>query len=228
MIKGKIEREKDKSWGMVGFYHTYGGGRELFGSDVTNHNTIRLTVKHAQKHRELGRDWTMGDDIICDVELSALQFAELLTNMNVGDGVPCTIRYTREDGYIDYKNEKSKIELIQEERSAEIDKASSELEEVVNLLSVLINNKKIPKTIGGELLHKLKVAISSLEGSNYEFYKKQAFEEVAKMVIEAKSQISEHINHKIYSVGLEHLINASEVTPLLNGSDHPTEKGGVE
>ena len=106
------EREKDKSWGMVGFYRNYGSGRELFGSDVTNHNTIRLTVKHAIKHRELGRDWTMGDDIICEVELSALQFAELLTNMNMGDGVPCTIRYTREDGYVDYKNEKSKRDVV--------------------------------------------------------------------------------------------------------------------
>ena len=216
-------REKHKSWGMVGFYHNFGSGRELFGSDVTNHNTIRLTVKHAIKHRELGRDWTMGDDIICEVELSALQFAELLTNMNMGDGVPCTIKYTREDGYVDYKSEKSKIEVIQEERNAEIEKASSNLQEVIGELIELINNKKVPKTVGSELLHKLKCATSNLEGSNYEFYKKQAFNEVAKMVVEAKSQISEHINHKIYSVGLEHLINASEVTPLLNGTPQNDE-----
>ena len=216
-------REKHKSWGMVGFYHNFGSGRELFGSDVTNHNTIRLTVKHAIKHRELGRDWTMGDDIICEVELSALQFAELLTNMNMGDGVPCTIKYTREDGYVEYKSEKSKIEVIQEERNAEIEKASSNLQEVISELTELINNKKVPKSVGSELLHKLKCATSNLEGSNYEFYKKQAFNEVAKMVVEAKSQISEHINHKIYSVGLEHLINASEVTPLLNGTPRNDE-----
>ena len=218
------KREKDKSWGMVGFYRNYGSGRELFGSDVTNHNTIRLAIKHAIKHRDLGRDWTMGDDMICEVELSALQFDELLTNMNVGDGVPCTIRYTREDGYVDYKNEKSKIEVIQEERSAEIDEAALNLQEAINQLSELISNKKIPKTIGGELLHKLKVATSNLEGSSYEFYKKQAFNEVAQMVVEAKSQISEHINHKIYSVGLEHLINASDVTPMLNGSNNQSEE----
>ena len=216
-------REKHKSWGMVGFYRNFGSGRELFGSDVTNHNTIRLTVKHAVKYRELGRDWTMGDDIICEVELSALQFAELLTNMNMGDGVPCTIKYTREDGYVDYKSEKSKIEVIQEERNEEIEKASSNLQEVISELTELISNKKIPKTVGNELLHKLKCATSNLEGSNYEFYKKQAFNEVAKMVVEAKSQISEHINHKIYSVGLEHLINSSEVTPLLNGTPQNDE-----
>lgn len=221
-------KEKDKSWGMVGIYRVYGNGRELFGSDVTNHNTIRLTVKHAEKHRELGRDWTMGDDTICDIELSALQFAELLTNMNVGDGVPCTIRYTKEDGHIKYKNEKSKIEIIKEERDTKIDVASTNLQEAIKQLNELIDNKKISKTVGNELLSKLETATSNLGGENYEFYKKQAFNEVAQMVCEAKSQISEHINNKIYSVGLEHLMNASEVTPMLNGSNNFTDNGGVE
>lgn len=212
-------REKDKSWGMVGLYHNYGGGRELFGSDVTNYNTIRLTVKHAIKHRELGRDWTMGDDMICEVELSALQFAELLTNMNMGDGIPCTIRYTRQDGYVEYKKEKSKIEVIQEGRTAEIDEASSNLQDAIKQLRELITNKKISKSLGEQLLSKLTIAHSNLEGDNYDFYKNQAFNEVAQMVVEAKSQISEHINQKIYSVGFEHLMNASEVTPMLNGSE---------
>ena len=211
-------RQKDKSWGMVGFYRIHGSGRELFGSDVSNHDSIRLSIKHAVKHRDLGRDWNMGDDLICEVELSALQFAELLTNMNVGDGVPCTIRFTREDGHVEYRPERSKLEIIQAERGAEIDEASSYLQEAISELSALIDNKKIPKTVGSELLHKLKVATSNLEGSNYNFYRKQALTEIDHMVVEAKSQISEHINHKIYSVGLEHLLNAADTTPTLNGS----------
>lgn len=211
--------DKHKSWGMVGLARTYGAERELFGSDVTNHNTIKLTIKHAQKHRELGRDWTMGDDILCEVELSALQFAELLTNMNVGDGVPCTIRYTREDGYIKYKNEKNKLEVIYEERSSVIDKASLNIQEVAAQVSELISNKKISQKIGNELLNKLEVVRSNLVGNNCEFYKQQTFNEISQMVVEAKSQISEHVNQKIYSVGLEKLMNMSDVMPMLNGSD---------
>ena len=75
------EAQRDKSWGVVGFYRIHGSGRELFGSDVANHDTIRLAIKHAVKHRDLGRDWTMGDDLICEVELSALQFAITTTKM---------------------------------------------------------------------------------------------------------------------------------------------------
>ena len=211
------ETEKHASWGMIGFYHTQGGARQLFGSDVSNQNTVVLKVKHAQKSRELGRDWTMGTDTICAVELSALQFAELLTNMNVGDGVPCTVRYTRTDGCIEYKPETSKIDVIYKERDAVVDRASSSLQEVKSDIAELINNKKITKSVGAELLHKLTTALSDLEGSNFEFYRKQATKEIDKMVVEAKSQISEYIAAKIYSVGLETLLKGADITPMLNG-----------
>lgn len=210
--------EKHASWGMVGLYHTQGGGRQLFGSDVSNHNTIRLVIKHAQKQRDLGRNWTMGDDTICEVELSALQFAELLTNMNIGDGVPCTIRYTNNDGCVEYQEEQSKLDVIYKERDEIVNRASSSLREVEQGISELISGKKISKSVGTELLHKLSSALSDLEGNNFDFYRKQATEEIDKMVIEAKSQISEYINHKIYSVGLESLMSGENITPMLNGA----------
>lgn len=213
------EMEQHASWGMVGFYHTQGGERQLFGSDVSNHNTVILRVKHAKKERELGRDWTMGTDTICEVELSALQFAELLTNMNIGDGVPCTVRYTRTDGCIQYKPETSKLDVIYEERDEIVDRASSRLNEVRTELAKLIDNKKITKSVGNELLHKLSSALSDLEGCGFEFYKKQATKEIDKMVVEAKSQISEYVAAKIYSVGLETLMNAADITPMLNGDE---------
>ena len=39
------EYERDDSWGMVGIYHQHCNGRKLFGSDVTNYNTICLKIK---------------------------------------------------------------------------------------------------------------------------------------------------------------------------------------
>ena len=211
------KEEKHASWGMVGFSRTQCSGRQCFGSDVTNSNTMRLTLKHAVKHRELGRDWCMGDDTICEIELTALQFAELLTNMNCGDGVPCTILYTNNEGHIKYKPEKSKIDIIREERDKKIDGAFSSLKEVEKEITALINNKKISKSVGSELSHKLSVALSNLEGYGYEYYKEQASEEIDRMVVEAKSQISEYIAAKVYSVGLETLMKGADITPKLNG-----------
>ena len=221
------KEETHASWGMVGLYHTQGGERQLFGSDVSNHNTVVLKVKHAKKERSLGRDWTMGTDTICEVELSSLQFAELLTNMNVGDGVPCTVRYTRTDGCIQYKPETSKIDIIYKEANERADIALSSLYAAKREIESLVKNKKIPQYAGKELLYKLSNALSDLEGEGSAFYKKQATAEIDKMVVEAKSQISEYIAAKIYSVGLETLMNGADITPKLNGDiEENTERNG--
>ena len=55
------EYESHDSWGMIGIYHQSHTSRELFGSDVTNSNTICLKIKTAKCSRDLGRDWIMGD-----------------------------------------------------------------------------------------------------------------------------------------------------------------------
>lgn len=215
----EIEKvETHPSWGMVGFYRNHGTERQLFGSDVSNHGTVCLKVKHAKKERALGRDWTMGTDIICEVEMSSLQFAELLTNMNVGDGVPCTIRYTQKDGPVTYQEEKSKLAVLYAERDAVVDRASSNLKAARDEIAELVNTKKLSKSVGNELLHKISTALSDLEGDNFEFYKRQAHKEVDRLVVEAKSQISDYVNSKIYSVGLETLMKGADITPKLNGA----------
>jgi hypothetical protein len=82
------------SYGMVQFSHRQGNPK-LFGSALEYHNNyVSLIVKTAKLRREDTGDYVDGPmhgDIV-EVNLSAAQFAELLTTMNVGLGVPCTIR----------------------------------------------------------------------------------------------------------------------------------------
>jgi hypothetical protein len=92
-------KETHPSYGMLGFYRTQGGGkRRLFGSAIRDHHsTIHMRLSRGEVQHGLSRDWYYGESqSIIEVELSAHQFAELLTSMNVGSGVPCTIR--RVDG----------------------------------------------------------------------------------------------------------------------------------
>jgi hypothetical protein len=88
-------KETHPSYGMIGFSRTQGGGkRRLFGSAIRDHHTtIRMRVSRGEVQHDLSRDWYYGESqSMIEVELSAHQFAELLTSMNVGSGVPCTIR----------------------------------------------------------------------------------------------------------------------------------------
>ena len=208
------EYERHDSWGMVGIYHQHHGGKELFGSDVTNYNTICLKIKTAQCSRDLGRDWIMGDKTLIEITLSANQFADLLTNANIGDGVPCTIEYVAGKGMIEYKPQKPKIEIIEEERDELAEKTVSDLESSIAMVKELIANKKLSKSAGEELLSKVNGAYSSLVGGSKEFFKKQVKQEVNDMVIEAKRQVQSYVDNKIYSTGLK-MLQDGFVSPQL-------------
>ena len=206
--------EKHDSWGMVGIYRQHHNGRELFGSDVTNYNTICLKIKTAQCCRDLGRDWVMGDETLIEITLSANQFADLLTNANMGDGVPCTIEYVSGKGMIEYKPQKPKLEIIEEERDEIAEKTVSDLETSITMIKELIANRKLSKSAGEELLSKVSSAYSSLVGGSKEFFKKQAKQEISDMVTEAKRQVQSYVDNKIYSTGLK-MLQDSFVSPQL-------------
>lgn len=79
------------SYGMVGLSRVSGRGR-LFGSSVDHHHYITLTIHKAVMNRELNNDHYYARDEVIEVALSSAQLSELLTSMNIGHGVPCTIR----------------------------------------------------------------------------------------------------------------------------------------
>jgi hypothetical protein len=83
-----------ESYGMVQFSRvSSSGNHRLFGSALPfHHHSVRLRVHTAYLvRREHGQERAWADHQIVEVELSAAQFSELLTTMNVGEGVPCTI-----------------------------------------------------------------------------------------------------------------------------------------
>lgn len=219
------EYETHDSWGVVGIYHQHHGGRQLFGSDVTNYNTICLRIKTARCSRELGRDWIMGDENLIEIILSANQFADLLTNANIGDGVPCTIEYVTGKGSIKYQPQKPKLEIIEGERDALAEKALSNIHNSIAMIKELIEKKKISKTVGENILSYMNGALSSLVGGGKEFYKKQARSEIESMVTEAKRQVQSYVDDKIYSTGLQMLKDGFESPHLIEGEKEVTEDG---
>lgn len=69
------------------------GNKRLYGSAIGYHpHSITLSIRRSDRIHNLSRDWHFGRGELIEVELSASQFAEMLTRMNMGEGVPCTIR----------------------------------------------------------------------------------------------------------------------------------------
>lgn len=90
---------KHESFAQVRFSRVSGGGSRLFGSPIRKHgDSIVLTVKRSKEIHEGGLSRFYGGQELIRVEMSAAQFAALLTTMNVGDGVPCTLRRYNGEG----------------------------------------------------------------------------------------------------------------------------------
>lgn len=99
------------SWGLLQISRISGSGSQsLFGSSIKHSNTIALRIYKAKKHRSLSRDWYINEGCpYIKIEMSPAQWAEAITSLNIGCGVPCTI--TQKDGQlIKFAEEITKIE----------------------------------------------------------------------------------------------------------------------
>jgi predicted secreted protein len=93
MAIDEVTKYTHPSYGIIGFNRIQSSGRRrLFGSALNEHyHTIRVTIGHCERATEHGLDRFRSTGQIIEIELSAAQFAEAITAMNAGDGVPCTI-----------------------------------------------------------------------------------------------------------------------------------------
>jgi len=89
--------DRHPAYGMVNLSRCT-GRVDLFGSPFENSDFVALRVSTGERTRDLGQHWYMERERVLEVYLSAGQFAQLITTMNAGSGVPCTIHRARLEG----------------------------------------------------------------------------------------------------------------------------------
>lgn len=215
-----MEREilKHPAFGMIGFSRVSGGENVLFGSSVKHNDRVVMTLKHGEQDRHLHRDGYYGRGLITEVEMSYSQFAECITAMNVGDGVPCTIKYTEKDGDIPAIAENnSKREQFRNEFSDTIFKAMEQVQDQINEIQKSLDDKK---SLGvkdrKEMISKLQQVKYNI-GSNLDFCVKQFDEQMEKTTLEAKGEIEAFCQNKINSIAQAALVeNREKIVKLEN------------
>lgn len=231
----KIEKLDDKvidsyrythpAFGLIGFHRITGGDQTLFGSSIEHHDRIMMTVKHAEEERGLHNDWFHGKGKIIEIEMSYSQFAECITAMNIGDGVPCTIRFTERDGHIPMISENvSKRKQFVDEFSENISKAMAQVQEQIDQIQKSIDEKK---SLGvkdrREIISKLNSVKNNI-GANLDFCAEQFNEQMDKTVAEAKGEIEAFCQNKINTIAQSALVeNKDQLLKLENPIDMPNE-----
>lgn len=204
-----MEREtfKHPAFGMIGFSRVSGGENTLFGSSIKHNDRIILKIKHGEQNRHLHEDWYFGRGLITEVEMSYSQFAECITAMNVGDGVPCTIRYTEKDGNIPVIAENnSKREQFRQEFSDKILKAMEKVQDQINEIQKSLDDKKnLGVKDRKEMISKLQQVKYNI-GRNLDFCVEQFDEQMEKTTMEAKGEIEAFCQNKINSIAQAALV----------------------
>jgi hypothetical protein len=89
---GAETEESHPSYGLISIgRYTCNPAQNFFGSSIKHHAGVSISIRKAVKQRHLSDDWYHGGQELIEVNLTPAQLANMLTNMNIGEGTPCTL-----------------------------------------------------------------------------------------------------------------------------------------
>ena len=201
-MKDDREEIKHESYGLVQFNRINGQFRNLFGTNVDSNNAIALRIKRAQVDRHLNHNWYHERDELIEVILSPNQFSELLTTMNQGSGVPCTIQRVageRMEAPPEHPSDIEKVRMEFKERCQELDKSMNEFgQKIVDILG----QKSIKKGDKDEIINHLRMLHREV-GSNFPYVLKCFNESTEEIVKDAKSVVDAFVTSTIAQAGIK-------------------------
>lgn len=189
------------SYGMITVNKSQGGGnRAFFGSPILQNNAVRFEISEAKLDRSLHNDHIYSQKSIISVEMTAQQFADLLTSVNSG-GVPATILY-RDGESVEPCPFVSKIEQFQDEFEAKVRGVTASMSTLMEKAAAVLKAPKAPSKGEREMLLRDFESIQRELQSNLPFVGEQFAEQMDRVVGEAKAAISAHVQECARSAGL--------------------------
>jgi hypothetical protein len=220
----EFEREHP-SYGLVHISRITGGtgAKRLFGSPLAHHyGTIRLSIGSAKwvhgLHHDRYHGSLTGEHV--EIEMSAAQFADMITSLNMGGGTPCTIRHLAGVQIPNPPDYATEAEHIRDNFEGSIDKykakARTYRKKIEDLTSKLSTKAK----------EEIRIALDVIEdqlGSNVPFIVKQFQEATSKITSAAKAEVDAFVSHVVRAAGLE-AIAEGRLPSLLPSGDRDIAK----
>ena len=200
------ERISHPSFGMLRFSRVNGRSPYFFGSELPQDHFVTMEVLPGEVEKELTRDWYYAKNRpIISVRMTSNQFAEVITSLNIGSGVPVTIEY--KDG-VKVEQMENKPETSKEFTHRKFQDRMKEFAQTLNgykkTSEEIIKKKTLSKEDQSKLNNIISHAIQEIS-SNIPFFLECFQENMDKVVLEAKTEVESAILHKITTLGLAQL-----------------------
>lgn len=207
----KETRRTHPSYGKIAFTRTNSTGTEFFGSELKQDNYVSLEIHNAEVVRDLSCDRYYPDGpVLVRVRMSSAQFAELITSMNVGSGVCCTIERLAGKKVEEYQPQESRKEFVHNEFKQRMKQFSNQLTQKQKEAKDLINKKTLSKE-DMRLLNNYIEWLTQEISSNIPYFAERFQETMDTVVHEAKLELENALQHKISVLGLNELHNQNKL-----------------
>lgn len=158
--------------------------RNLYGSSIKHRNLVQLEIHESYKERMLNNDLLHLGKTLISIEMSMTQFAEMISSVSQGDGVPVTIIYNY-GKYMEECPEINQRQVIDNEFDDIMKKYQKSFDDLSKIEENIKSLSKIKQDIILNEFHKFKW----LFNNHLPFIKKQFTEHMDKTVLEAKGEI---------------------------------------
>jgi hypothetical protein len=179
------------------------GKRELFGSHVGHSGYIKLTIRHAEvSGYNTPHEHVSGRGYVTEVDMSEAQWVALISRMNHGSGVPCTIEFTEKLGTVaEIKHVDKAAERLDKQAESMHEKLIERDAQALYTVRKAIE-ERVPQKQRVEVLRYLDILVSESKRTT-DYYKKVLKEEAEKLTTEARIEIDAMLNGAINNLGLE-------------------------
>ena len=213
------------SYGILHISRTSGGTSaiRLFGSPLATHyGTIRLAISKGKWSHGLNYDRFFGmNKNFIEIEMSAAQFADAITSLNMGGGTPCTIRYVGGERVESPPNHATEAEHIRDNFEGTLEKykakAHTYRKRIEELASKLSTKAK----------EEIRIALDVMEdqlGSNIPFVVKQFQAATTRITTSAKAEVEAFVTGVVRAAGLQSIAEGRLPSLLPSGENKKPEE----
>ena len=198
------ERYSHPSFGQIYFGRVNSNGTKFYGSELSQDHIIQMDLSASEMGRSLTRDWYYAKQLLARIRMSSGQFAELITSLNNGSGVCCTIEYLGCERVEQLPELESRKEFVHRKFEDRMKEFANQIKENQNKAKEIVRKKTLSKSDIHELTWYLEWLTQEIS-SNIPFFAKCFQETMDTVVYEAKTEVENAIQHKINVLGLSEL-----------------------
>lgn len=212
------ERIKHESFGKISFSRVQcTPPQKFYGSEIDQNHYIQMTLQESDVERTLSQDWYYASGkTLARVRMSSGQFAEMITSLNAGSGIPCTVEIIDGKKMQPLPEQESRKEFVHRKFEERMKMFGDTIRERQNKAKELVKKKTLSKADMHQLQMDLEWLTDEVE-RNIPFFAKCFQETMDEVVSEAKTEVENAIQHKISVLGLEELHR--QQNNLLNSGD---------